>query len=230
MFPNLRRPGFPKPLRSAWKCRSTGRSAAIRQELPKRLFQPKKEFSEPPSPDELAFPAAYADPRLEQKFPQNCSKEESLILERRVRRRNLMKLLRTTALTAALMTAAVPSLTTQANAQWGWRGGGWGWGGAALGIAAAGALIGTALAAPYYAYGYGYPAYGYGYPAYGYGYPAYGYGYPAYGYGYPAYADVYGYPGYGGYGYPGYGVYAYASVRRHPHAAAVGVRHYRHWR
>jgi hypothetical protein len=39
-----------------------------------------------------------------------------------------MKLLRTTALTAALMTAAVPSLTTSANAAWGWRGG-WGWGG-----------------------------------------------------------------------------------------------------
>ena len=33
-----------------------------------------------------------------------------------------MKLIRTTALTAALMTAAVPSLTTPANA-WGW---GWG--------------------------------------------------------------------------------------------------------
>jgi len=41
-----------------------------------------------------------------------------------------MKLLRTTALTAALMTAAVPSLTTPANAWgWGWRGAGWGWGG-----------------------------------------------------------------------------------------------------
>ena len=121
-----------------------------------------------------------------------------------------MKLLRTTALTAALMIAAVPSLTTQANAQWGWRGGGWGWGwgGAALGIAAAGALIGSALAAPYYTYGYGYPAYGYGYPAYGYGYPAYAYDY----------------------GYPGYGVYAYASVRRHPNATTVGVRHYRHRR
>jgi hypothetical protein len=35
---------------------------------------------------------------------------------------SLMKLLRTTALTAALVTAAVPSLTTPANA-WGW---GWG--------------------------------------------------------------------------------------------------------
>ena len=63
-----------------------------------------------------------------------------------------MKLIRTTALTAVLMTAAVPSLTTPANAWgWGWRG------------------------------GYGYPYYGYiGYPAYygyGFAYPAYGYGY-----------------------------------------------------
>src|SRR5262249_14831926 len=88
-----------------------------------------------------------------------------------------MKLLRTTALSAALMTAAVPSLTTPANA-WGWRGG-WGWGGVGLGLAA-GALIGSAIAASSYGYyGYGYPYYGYGY-----GYPAYGYGYPAYGYGY----------------------------------------------
>ena len=67
-----------------------------------------------------------------------------------------MKLLRTTALTAALMTAAVPSLTTPANA-W-WRGGGWGWGGIGLGLAA-GALIGSAIAASSYGYGYGYPGY-----------------------------------------------------------------------
>ena len=48
-----------------------------------------------------------------------------------------MKLLRTTGLTAALMPAAVPSLTSPADA-WGWgaRGGGWGWGGAAVGLAA----------------------------------------------------------------------------------------------
>jgi hypothetical protein len=59
-----------------------------------------------------------------------------------------MKLIRTTALTAALMTAAVPSLTTPANA--------WGWG----------------YGYPYYGY-VGYPAY-YGY---GFAYPAYGYGY-----------------------------------------------------
>ena len=67
-----------------------------------------------------------------------------------------MKLLRTTALTAALMTAAVPSLTTPANAWgWGWRGG-WGWGGVGLGLAA-GALIGSAIAASSYGYyGYGY--------------------------------------------------------------------------
>ena len=95
-----------------------------------------------------------------------------------------MKLLRTTALTAALITAAVPILTSSAEAwRGGWRGGGWGWRGAGLGLAAA------AVAGAYSGYGYGYPAYsyGYGYPAYsGYGYPAYsyGYGYPAYGYGY----------------------------------------------
>jgi hypothetical protein len=59
-----------------------------------------------------------------------------------------MKLIRTTALTAALMTAAVPSLTTPANA--------WGWG----------------YGYPYYGY-IGYPAY-YGY---GFAYPAYGHGY-----------------------------------------------------
>ena len=59
-----------------------------------------------------------------------------------------MKLIRTTALTAALMTASVPSLTTPANA--------WGWG----------------YGYPYYGY-IGYPAY-YGY---GFAYPAYGYGY-----------------------------------------------------
>jgi hypothetical protein len=134
-----------------------------------------------------------------------------------------MKLLRTTALTAALMAVAVPSLTSPAHA-WGWRGAGWGWGGAALGFAA-GAVVGSALAAPYYAYGYGYPAYGYGY-----GYPAYGYGYPAYayGYGYPAYS--YGYAT--GYSYPAYGGYRYAYrpyVRRHLYAAAYGVRRYRYW-
>src|SRR3974390_3497951 len=72
---------------------------------------------------------------------------------------SLMKLLRTTALTAALMTAAVPSLTTPANAWgWAWRGG-WGWGGAGLGLAA-GDLIGSEVAASSYGYyGYGYPYY-----------------------------------------------------------------------
>src|SRR5215471_12460466 len=89
---------------------------------------------------------------------------------------SFMKLLGTTALTAALMTAAVPSLTSPAHAWgWGWRGGGWGWGGVGVGLAA-GALIGGAIAASSYAYGYPAYGYGYGYPAYG-----YGYGYPAYG-------------------------------------------------
>lgn len=131
-----------------------------------------------------------------------------------------MKLLRTTALTAALMTAAVPSLTTPANA-WGWRGG-WGWGGVGLGLAA-GALIGGAIAASSYGYGYPYSGYGYGYPAYGYGYGyAPSYGYAGYGYGYPAYSYGYGTGYYGGYGY------AYRPVARHIYATTVGVR--RHWR
>ena len=93
-----------------------------------------------------------------------------------------MKLLRTTALTAALITAAVPILTSSAEAwRGGWRGGGWrggGWRGAAVGWRGGGwgwrgARVGLAAAAVAGAYsGYGYPAY-----SYGYGYPAYGYGY-----------------------------------------------------
>ena len=83
-----------------------------------------------------------------------------------------MKLLRTTALTAALITAAVPILTSSAEAWRGWRGGGW------RGAAVGAAVVGGALAAwSYYGgYGYGYPSYGYGYGT-GYSYPAYGYGY-----------------------------------------------------
>src|SRR6516164_8836720 len=84
-----------------------------------------------------------------------------------------MKLLRTTAFTAALITAAVPLLTSQAQAWRGWRGG---WRGAALGAA----VVGGAIAARNY-YGYGYGT-GYSYPSYGYGYGT-GYSYPAYGYG-----------------------------------------------
>ena len=90
-----------------------------------------------------------------------------------------MKLLRTTALTAALMTAAVPLLTSEAQA-WRWRGAGW------RAAAVGAAVVGSAIAArSYYGYGYGYPAYGYGYGyGTGYSYPAYtGYSYPAYGYG-----------------------------------------------
>jgi len=128
----------------------------------------------------------------------------------------IMKLLRTTALTAALITAAVPLLTSDAQAWRGWRGGGWGWRGAALGAAA----VGTALAARSYygGYGYGYPAYGYGYGT-GYTYPSYGYGYGT-GYNYPAY-------GYGtGYSYPSYGYgYGRGIVRRGLYAAA-----WRRWR
>src|SRR6516164_102257 len=87
-----------------------------------------------------------------------------------------MKLLRTTALTAALITAAVPILTSSAEAWrgggWrgagiGWRGGGWrgagiGWRGAGVGLAAAAVAGGALAASSYYGSGYGYPAYGYG--------------------------------------------------------------------
>jgi hypothetical protein len=121
-----------------------------------------------------------------------------------------MKLLRTTALTAALMTAAVPSLTSSAHAWWG-CGGERGWGGVGLGLW-------------YPAYGYGYPAYsGYSYPAYGYGYAS-GYRYASiwnsgtgtgYIYDYPAHSFSYG--------------YGTASHRRHIYATAAGVHHYRHW-
>src|SRR6516225_1555787 len=119
----------------------------------------------------------------------------------------IMKLLRTTALTAALMTAAVPLLTSEAQA-WRWRGAGW------RAAAVGAAVVGSAIAArSYYGYGYGYPAYGYGYGT-GYSYPAYtGYSYPAYGYG-----TGYRYPAYG-YGY-GRGI-----VRRGLYAAA-----WRRWR
>src|SRR6516165_7473840 len=114
----------------------------------------------------------------------------------------MMKLLRTTALTAVLMTAAVPSLTSSAHAwDWAWRGGGWGWGGVSVGEAA-GALIGV----PVSSYACGYP------PAYG-----YGFGYPAYCYGYGT-----------GYSYPAYGGYRHAYrpyVRRHLYGRAYGVRH-----
>ena len=115
-----------------------------------------------------------------------------------------MKLLRTTALTAVLMTAAVPSLTSSAHAwDWAWRGDGWGWGWGGVSVGeAAGALIGV----PVSSYACGYP------PAYG-----YGFGYPAYCYGYGT-----------GYSYPAYGGYRYAYrpyVRRHLYGRAYGVRH-----
>src|SRR6516162_5226009 len=106
----------------------------------------------------------------------------------------MMRLLRITALTAVVITAAVPLLTSDAQA-WRWRGGGW------RAAAVGAAVVGSAIAARSYygGYGYGYPAYGYGYGT-GYSYPAYtGYSYPAYGYGY---GTGYSYPAYGyGYGY-----------------------------
>ena len=79
----------------------------------------------------------------------------------------IMKLLRTTVLTAALIAIAVPSLTSSAQA-WRWRGAGW------RAAAVGAAVVGSAIAARSY-YGYGYPAYGYGYGS-SYSYPAYGYG------------------------------------------------------
>ena len=132
----------------------------------------------------------------------------------------MLSKLRTVALTGALMTAAIPALTTSADAAW-WGRGGWGWGGVGVGLAA-GALVGAALTSPYYGgyYGYDYPAYGYGY---GYGYPSYSYAYdyPSYGYSSYGYAPAYygsGY-GYGGYGYGGYNgrrFYAYGGpIHRH---------------
>ena len=72
----------------------------------------------------------------------------------------IMKLLRTTVLTAALVAIAVPSLTSSAQA-WRWRGAGW------RAAAVGAAVVGSAIAARSY-YGYGYGT-GYSYPAYGYG-------------------------------------------------------------
>src|SRR5215467_4482829 len=114
------------------------------------------------------------------------------------------------------MTAAIPLLTSDAQAWRGWRGG-WGWRGAALGAAA----VGTALAARSYygGYGYGYPAYGYGYGT-GYSYPSYGY---STGYSYPSYGYGYG----SGYSYPSYGYgYGRGIVRRGLYGAAA----LRNWR
>jgi len=156
-----------------------------------------------------------------------------------------MKLLRTTAFTAALMTAAVMSLTSPALAQdwgWGWRGGGW-VPGASVGALATRAVVGNP-AARNYGYGYGYPAYSYGssysYPAQArlawWGWPglvtagAAAHGYWT-GYNYPAYAYGYG----SGYGYPASGYVYHPVIGRHitsrPHIrrlyAGAGAR--RHW-
>jgi len=54
-----------------------------------------------------------------------------------------MKLLRTTALTAALVAIAVPSLTSSAQA-WRWRGAGW------RAAAVGAAVVGSAIAAGAY--------------------------------------------------------------------------------
>ena len=108
-----------------------------------------------------------------------------------------MKLLRTT-LTAALMTAAVMSLTspTQAQARLAW----WGWPG----------LV-------------GYPGYGYGYGT-GYNYPAYAYGYGT-GYGYPQYPYSSA-GGYGVWNNPWYSPAYHPFVRRHVPLLARAARHW----
>jgi hypothetical protein len=119
-----------------------------------------------------------------------------------------MKLLCTTALTTALMTAAVMSITSPAQAQarlawWGWPG-----------------LV-------------GYPGYGYGT---GYTYPAYAYGYGT-GYGYPLYQSYSSSGGYGMWESPWWSAASHPVIRRpiafsrpriRPmYAAGAGVR--RHW-
>ena len=113
-----------------------------------------------------------------------------------------MKLLCTTALTTALMTAAVMSITSpaQAQARLAW----WGW----PGLVAAGTS---------------YPGYGYGYGT-GYNYPAYAYGYGT-GYGYPQYP----YSSAGGYGVwnnPWYSPAYHPFVRRHVPLLARAARHW----
>ena len=122
-----------------------------------------------------------------------------------------MKLLRTTALTAALMTAAVISITSPAQAQLAW----WGW----PGLVAAGTS---------------YPGYGYGYGT-GYNYPAYAYGYGT-GYGYPASRYYSSSGGYGMWENPWYSAAYQPVIRRHIasrprirpiYATGAGVR--RHW-
>src|SRR6516164_2574003 len=115
-----------------------------------------------------------------------------------------MKLLRTTALTAALMTAAVMSITSPAQAQarlawWGWPG---------------------LVAAP----GTGNPYA----PVYGYA-PTYSY---ATGWSYPGYGQYQSYSSAGGYGMwenPWYSAASHPFIRRHVPlwARATGAR--RHW-
>ena len=109
-----------------------------------------------------------------------------------------MRLLRTTALMAALMTAAVMSITSPAQAQarlawWGWPG-----------------LV-------------GYPGYGYGYGT-GYNYPAYAYGYGT-GYGYPQYPYSSA-GGYGVWNNPWYSPAYHPFVRRHVPLLARAARHW----
>jgi hypothetical protein len=119
---------------------------------------------------------------------------------------------RTTALTAALMTAAVISVTSPAQAQLAW----WGW----PGLVAAGTGTGNPYAN---AYGYA-PTY---YYATGWSYP--GYGYPASRYATSQYQPYSSYGGYGMWNNPWYSAAYHPFIRRHIPlwARAAGVR--RHW-
>jgi hypothetical protein len=112
-----------------------------------------------------------------------------------------MKLLRTTALTAALMTAAVTSITSpaQAQARLAW----WGWPGL---VAAPG--TGNAYAT---AYGYA-PTYSY----------ATGWSYPGYGQ-YQSYSSA---GGYGMWNNPWYSAAYHPFVRRHVPLLARAARHW----
>jgi len=114
-----------------------------------------------------------------------------------------MKPLRTITLTAALMTAAVASLTSPGHA-WDLDWGGWGWGGVTVGLAPDGT-------------GFGYAANAYA-PPYDHAYGT-GYGYPAYSYGY---GTGYSTPVYGGYRYAAY----HPGTRHHVYSTAHGVRHH----
>ena len=139
-----------------------------------------------------------------------------------------MKLLRTTALAAALMTAAVTSITSPAQAQA--RVSPW-WDRSGL-VAAPGTGNPYATAYGYYPhYGYGYGT-GFGYAANSYAPPFTGYSYPAYAYGYgtgngyPQYQSYSSAGGYGVWNNPWYSPAYHPFVRRHVPLLARAARHW----